>query len=941
LFQKNIFPYLVKFTFGRFQAKKFYSRDLCCLFVACYSSFFTSIILADEYRIGVLAYRGESQAMQTWVDTGEYLNKALAPHTFVVTPYDIPQMNKAVVNKEIDFAITQATHFVSMEMEYGISRIATIKRHYQGNDYTRYGAIIITKMDRLDIQELSDLNNKKIAAVSESALGGWQMAALEFDRENVQPAQIDFMGFPQSNIIYAVRDGLVDAGTVRARTFYELVDKGLISLLDYKVVAARTTQGYPFIHSTNLYPEWPIAKLSHTPKKLSETVVSALLAMNAEQRAAVSANISGWTVPMDYKPIFTLMQQLKIGPFELQDVKGLSSRIQNVVIVGMFFLLGFFVYLLVRRQSNSKHASSPSLIQQPQIVLKTDELYLKQLLLALDVVNDIVFILDSKGKISYLNRQASQLFEVESDELMGEKPEDIISFDSDDGLHLLPNWHKESEQHGVKSTGLLKCCNGKTYQLDIELRPLLDKQEKILGSIMILRDKSKSAKLENKIVYQASHDALTGLLNRGEFEAQLEETLEKVQSASFVCTLLYLDLDQFKLVNDSCGHIAGDELLKQVADEMVGITKNGEKIARIGGDEFAVLLKDCNLDQAKYIAERIRNSLDQFRFVWQERIFDISVSIGVLLVADKYKSVIEVLAAADAACYAAKHGGRNRIHVFTEDDNIIRRRRNEVQWAQELKYALGNDTFELACQPILSLKTQKENTNYLEVLVRMRDQQNNLVMPMAFIPAAERYSQMPAVDKWVVKKTVECLQEYKVCQMNSVRCFINISGQTISDVSFLTFVKDLLLETRLNPACLCFEITETATIVNFKQAAKLISVLQGMGCHFALDDFGTGLSSFSYLKQLPVDYIKIDGSFIRNMADDPVAMAIVEAISNICHTMNIEAIAEFVETEAILSNVKSINLDYVQGYVVSEPFPLSEMLKKIQNEQFSVEPSNL
>ena len=922
-----------------FSAIKFRCRDLCCLLITCYSLFFTSAIFSDEYRIGVLAYRGESQAMQTWANTGEYLNKVLAPHEFVVMPYDISQMNKAVVNKEIDFAITQATHFVSMEMEFGISRIATIKRRYQGNDYTRYGSVIIAKADRKDIEELSDLNNKNIAAVDESALGGWQMAALEFDRENVSPAQIDFMGFPQSNIVFAVRDGLVDAGTVRARTFYDLIDKGKISLLDYKIVAARTSQGYPFIHSTNLYPEWPIAKLSHTSKQFSETVVGALLAMNEEHRAAISAKISGWTVPMDYKPIFTLMQQLKIGPFEQQHAEGMSGRIQNVLIIAMFFLLGFLIYLLSKRRSVLNNDNSSSIVQQVPIILKTDELLSQQLLLTLDALGESVFILDVHGKISYLNRQATQLLEIDSEVLIGEKPEEFMFFDSDDGISLVNDQLLGQDDVEVQNSGLLKCCNGKQYKLDVELKPLLDKRGKSLGSVMILKDKSKAEKLENKIIYQASHDVLTGLLNRREFEVQITECIQKVKSASISYTLLYLDLDQFKLVNDSCGHVAGDELLKQAANEMIGITKSGEKIGRIGGDEFAILLKDCNLEQASGIAERIRNSLDRFRFAWQDKIFDLSVSIGVLLITDKYDTVIEVLASADAACYAAKHDGRNCIHVFTEDDNIIRRRRNEVQWAQELKYALENNKFELACQPILSLKSQNENSNYLEVLVRMRDQQDNVIMPMAFIPAAERYRQMPAVDRWVVKKTVEYLLEYKVSQVSSVRCFINISGQTLSDVGFLSFVNDLLLETKVNPACLCFEITETATIANFKQAAKLISVLQSLGCHFALDDFGTGLSSFSYLKQLPVNYIKIDGSFIRNMSNDPVAMAIVEAISNICHTMDIEAIAEFVETESILSNVKSVNLDFVQGYVVGEPFPLSEMLKKIQNEQFIVEPT--
>jgi len=901
------------------------SASLFHLFLFSSLIFCVSGANADTYRIGVLAYRGESQAMQAWSATGDYLNKTLAPHTFEIIPFDIAKMELAVANKEIDFAITQATQFVGLEIRLGISRIATIKRHYQGDDFTRYGAVIITKADRETINEIGDLKNKVFAAIDEFALGGWQMAALEMDRENAQPSQIKYMGFPQSNVVFAVRDGLADAGTVRSRIFYELIDKGMIDFADYKIVGPRSTLGYPFVHSTNLYPEWPIAKLSHTSKALSKSVVNALLALESDHPAARNANISGWTVPLDYKPIYSLMQQLKIGPFEQKDEAGLSELSKNTWLVASVLLLGFFMYFLIRFRQPSH---SREKMGSPQKHVKFEDALRSTYFSApLEVMDSAILIVNLSDEIIFSNSSAQQVLNTKATDLLGKPLGSVIQFESEESF---------TQQHFNLPTRVIARVSkrdGELCKINVIAKKLDDSNGNLEAVLLELDNSAQAVNLEQKIIYLASHDALTGLLNRNEFENLLNQELGDSEQRENLSTLLYLDLDQFKLVNDACGHIAGDELLQQVAEKIENNTKHGEVIARISGDEFAILLRDCDLSQAVIISERIRNALDQIRFAWGEKVFDVAVSIGVLAITDEYKTVMEVFSAADAACYAAKSSGRNRIHIYAEDDNIIQKRRNEVQWAQELKYALENDMFDLVCQPILSLKNQNVHSWYLEVLIRMRDRQGNNVMPMAFIPAAERYHQMVLVDKWVVSNTVKCLMSLEPMQLENVRCFINISGQTLSDMSFLSFVSNLLSETNLNPACLCFEITETATIANFKQAINLISVLQRLGCHFALDDFGTGLSSFSYLKQLPVDYIKIDGSFIRNMGKDPVAKAIVDSISTICHTMNIEAIAEFVESESILSNVKSINLDYIQGYMVGKPLPLDVMLENIQVEQ--------
>ena len=446
------------------------------------------------------------------------------------------------------------------------------------------------------------------------------------------------------------------------------------------------------------------------------------------------------------------------------------------------------------------------------------------------------------------------------------------------------------------------------------------------------RDLTQSRLLEHQLFWQTKHDTLTGLYNRKEFEAQVTEAILTSKGNTSQHTLCYLDLDQFKVVNDTCGHIGGDELLRQLTILTKKLIRSSDILARLGGDEFGILLKKCSLDEAEIIANTIRTLIQEFRFSWEENIFTLSVSIGLVSIDRDSHNFSSVLSAADAACYAAKKKGRNRVFVYHHDDRELARQREERQWVTRINRALEEDRFCLYCQKIVSLKENDRKEHY-EILLRLLDKEGKLVPPMAFIPAAENYDLMPAIDRWVIATFFAAYSNY--CQARNINTLksanfqkemiytINLSGASINSDLFFSFLKEQFALYPISPSTICFEITETAAISNLAKAADFINELKQLGCLFALDDFGSGMSSLAYLKNLPVDFLKIDGSFVKNILDDPVDHATVDCFNRIGHVMNMQTIAEFVENEPIIEKLRKLGVDYAQGYGIDKPKPLS------------------
>lgn len=429
------------------------------------------------------------------------------------------------------------------------------------------------------------------------------------------------------------------------------------------------------------------------------------------------------------------------------------------------------------------------------------------------------------------------------------------------------------------------------------------------------------AEKNRRISYQASHDALTGLINRHEFERHLEYLIDLATSDGREHALLYMDLDRFKIINDSCGHLAGDEFLRQLAVIMKSKLRKSDTLARIGGDEFGILLMDCPLDKAEDRSEALRLAIEDFHFFRDGRTFTAGASIGVVAIRSDEMNPAKALSTADTACYMAKEAGRNRVHVATADDQEINRHRGEVRFISRIKEALKQDRFCLYYQSVIPIRQAKALSDHVEILVRMIAPDGSMVQPGSFIPSAERYNLMSAIDQWVVLHAIGWLEMQQ--SVTDLPVFmINLSGQSLSDEQLLTSIVDRLSASRVNPGQLCFEITETAAVSNLASAIGFMETLKALGCKFALDDFGAGLSSFTYLKRLPVDYLKIDGSFVREIVEDPISRAMVKSINEIGHVMGKQTIAEFVEDPAILERVRILGVDYAQGYGIARPQPL-------------------
>jgi len=466
--------------------------------------------------------------------------------------------------------------------------------------------------------------------------------------------------------------------------------------------------------------------------------------------------------------------------------------------------------------------------------------------------------------------------------------------------------------------------NGEHFWASESVSAIVDGDENISHYVMLQEDVTEQRRLADRVAWQATHDALTGLLNRSEFERRLGELISDGEPR--VHALCYLDLDQFKVINDTCGHIAGDELLRQLA-ALLEVEVGGEPhaVARLGGDEFGICLVDYRESCARELAERLRAAIEEFEFYWGDQRFRIGSCIGVVMIERGALTLTELLKRADAACFAAKDAGRNRVHLYRDDDRELARQQGEMQWVSRIDRAIDENRLCIYLQPIVPTSGDDTGQRY-ECLLRLRDEDGRVVPPGAFLPAAERYGLATQLDRWVLHAVLDWLEA--LCEIGAPlpQCAINLSGHSLNDGGFLHEIIDRLSVSKLPANHLCFEVTETATIANLAHATVFMRALRSCGCRFALDDFGSGLSSFGYLKQLPVDYLKIDGVFVRDILDDPIDEAMVRSINQIGHVLNKRTIAEFVENEQVLALLRDIGVDFVQGFGVARPMPLEEYI---------------
>ena len=542
----------------------------------------------------------------------------------------------------------------------------------------------------------------------------------------------------------------------------------------------------------------------------------------------------------------------------------------------------------------------------------------------LESIAEGVITTDNDGRIDYMNLAAETSIGTNRDDAVGHRIGELFTLVDDADRRPLGDPVERClamrRRVNMGRRAVMVSSDGEhEHSVEITASPIRGPGSSISGTVVVFHDVGELRGLTRQMSYQATHDALTGLINRHEFERHLDEAMDTAHSEEAVHMLFYMDLDRFKAVNDSCGHMAGDNMLREVASLIKEQVRDSDHVGRLGGDEFGALLIGCPIDKARQIATDICNAIADYRFVWKDKIFNIGISIGLVEISHVSGSLQDVMSAADSACYVAKQQGRGKVHVYSARDEAIARERGDIQWLRELQAALHEDKFELAIQPIIAMSGAAESGPAAEVLIRLPDGRGRTADTAEFLRPAERYQLMPQIDRWVVRAALTAISSGELKITSGRSCAINLSGQTLGDESFLGFVVDALDRSGVAPHSICFEVTEKAILSNVQHAQRFIEVLHGIGCEFSLDDFGSGLGSFSSLKHLPIDYLKIDGTYTRNLRSDEVNQEMVAAMIKLARTMEFRIVAEQVEHQEDFDWLRESGVDFVQGHFVEAP----------------------
>ncbi len=542
----------------------------------------------------------------------------------------------------------------------------------------------------------------------------------------------------------------------------------------------------------------------------------------------------------------------------------------------------------------------------------------------LESISEGVITTDNDGRIDYMNLAAETLVGTNRDDASGHRIGELFQLVDDADRRPLGDPVDRClamrRRVNMGRRAVLVTIDGEhEHSVELTASPVRGPSNSISGTVVVFHDVGELRGLTRKMSYQATHDPLTGLINRREFERRLDEAMDSAHAEEAVHMLFYMDLDRFKAVNDSCGHMAGDNMLREVAALIKDQVRDSDFVGRLGGDEFGSLLIGCPIDKARQIATDICNAIADYRFVWKDKIFNIGISVGLVEISHASGTLQDVMSAADSACYMAKQQGRGQVHIYSARDEAVARERGDIQWLRQLQTALHEDSFELAVQPIIAMRGKTDSGPAIEVLIRLNDGRSRSTETAEFLKPAERYQMMPQIDRWVINATLAAISGGEIKLAGRRSCAINLSGQTLGDEAFLGFVVDALDRSGVAPSSICFEVTETAILSNVQQAQRFIEVLHGIGCEFSLDDFGSGLGSFSSLKHLPIDYLKIDGTYTRNLQTDLVNQEMVSAMVKLARTMEFQIVAEQVEHQEDFDWLRDIGVDFVQGHFIEAP----------------------
>ena len=779
-------------------------------------------------------------------------------------------------------------------------------------EVTMLGLLIANSL-RLMTQVMEDRTEARLQTVSpllSASLGG---RLFERDHASVNEilqqlvnssaAELDYVVvFDDRNVLYA-QAGKVDAAHLPA------IDQNIrqsLGDLVYDTSIPITLGG-----ETVGYARYGLSLASFVASRESILRQSLLIAGAEILFTLLALGVAGYLLTRHIRALLAATRKISGGDYDLQIP--VSSRDEIGVLASNFNTMTE----AIRNRIAALHQSEYELHEEKERAEVT-----------LHSIGDGVITTDLQGRVRYLNPVAETLTGCALAKGVGKPIETVYRVQDQSTGSPLANparlcLAEDTVISGVNLAQLVRA-DGRAYAVEETAAPIRGKAGKTIGAVLVFHDVTEAREASRKLAYQATHDALTGLINRREFERQVEAALKDAKAHNTDNAFCYLDLDQFKVVNDTCGHIAGDGLLIELATILRHRVRETDTVARLGGDEFGILMRNIPLNEARALAEDIRNRVRDYRYLWEGQTFEVGISIGVVPIRPDTPAAVDIFSNADIACFVAKDKGRNQIHVSSMDDVEQARRHLEMQWSVRIPSALENDRFVLHCQKIYPLDANSTEAPRCELLVRMLEEDGTLILPGRLIPAAERFRHMPEIDRWVIHNALKLIARHGT-QLGLAAYAINLSGQSLGQEDLLDFVKREILRSGVKPSLITFEITETAAIRNVSHAARFMTELKKMGCQFALDDFGSGLSSFGYLKMLPVDYLKIDGSFVRNMMHDEHDHSIVVAITQIAKTLKIGCVAEFIEDKATLLALKEIGVDYGQGFHLHRPEAINSL----------------
>jgi len=924
-----------------------------------------------EVHIGLRAHRGVEKAVKRWQATATRLSRDIPGYHFKLIPFTInSELDQAVTRNEFSFILTNPSSTVEHQLQRGLRPLLTLVNKRHGKGYTRFGSVIFTRADRADLNRLTDLKGKIFMAVDKRGFGGWRVAWQEILKNGVDPLsdfrEMRFAGGLQDKVVYSVRDGLVDAGSVRTDMLERMAARGEIDLSSFKVLGLKQHNHFPFFVSTALFPEWAFSKTRNTGDDLAKKVKQVLLSIQAEDQAAKNGKYLGWVDALNYTPVKKLLEELKLGPFHVSRFNLLPSflsqywRYVAAGVTALLLVMFLAVYLFsINRRMNRMQLQISADSEGRK---KVENILIELASQSVDRTRGIEFFRECVQGLARLY-EMKLIFIILIDEFESGSLRTYLAFE--DG-HFVKNRDINIEESlcygllknefelissGVRSQypgnkllesinansffgSVLKSSSGKVLGViamldDRELnipewqKPVLRIFANRIGlELQRIRDEDEMRGLTDKITWHSGHDPMTRLVNRHNFEIYLSEAISRLEYTKKIHLLFHLGLDNFSLVNQTCGHLAGNELLKQLSNQLKTIMGDKDVICRMGGDEFGILALDYDERQVVQLAEKVLDFTRVYHYRWKNNDFDITASIGVVVLADARMSVNSALNCVDTARYVAKDNGGDQYCIYEEKSHQAHLRKSEAQWVEDLKYALKEENFTLYQQRIRPLQAHEASKNHVEILLRMKSRSGDLLLPGNFIEAAVRHKLMPVIDRWVIENVFRFIQASNNKGSSGCLYSINLSAQTLKDVGFLEFLEKNLQQYNVSANDICFEIAEASAINYYSVSVDFIRHLRRIGFRIALDNFGSGLLSYVYIKNMPLDYIKLDGAFVRGIDQDSLNKAIVDATAKIGRDMGIKTIAVWVENEIILNQLMSSGVDFVQGYAIGEPEPL-------------------